>query len=267
MKNIKFIALDFDGTILDKKGNLSLNLCNKLIELQENGYIIVLASGRSLNGILDVAQKIKLSEFSGYISCYNGAEVYKYEEGNLKQLYCVGFKESEVKELVDIIGDNFLSITTYQKDVMSVSNIIPQIERSSKIMKMEVDKKFIKDTPKILLIDTVEGIKNQKELIKKKVYDYDPTINVFSSVGHLLEITPGDAQKGKSLDFIAKITNTNNSNFICFGDEENDLSMFEFCKYSVAMGNAIDLLKEKSTYITKTNKEDGVYLFLEEHLK
>ncbi len=267
MKDIKFIVLDFDGTILDEKGQLSSKLCNKLIELQEKGYVIILASGRSLNGILEIAQKIKLADFSGYISCYNGAEVYKYEENSLKQLFCTGFKEKEVKELVDIIGDDFLSITTYQKDVMSVSNVVPQIERSSKIMKMTVDKNFIKDTPKILLIDTVEGIKSKKESIKKNVYNYDPTINVFSSVGHLLEITPGDAQKGESLNYISKITNSNKSNFICFGDEENDLSMFEFCQYSVAMGNAIKLLKEKATYVTKTNKEDGVYLFLEENFK
>ncbi len=267
MENIKFIALDFDGTILDSKGKLSLKLQENLIELQEKGYCIVLSSGRSLNGVLDVAEKIKLSFYSGYISCYNGAEVYKYNKGNLEQLFCTGFKKEEVRELSQIIGDDFLSMTTYHENIMSVSNIIPQIEKSSKIMDMKVDKNFIKDTPKILLIDTVEGIENQKDKIKEKIQKYDSSINVFSSVPHMLEITPGNAQKGEALKFISKITETNSSNFLCFGDEENDFSMFEFCDYSVAMGNAIDALKEISTYVTKTNKEDGVYLFLKENLK
>ncbi len=267
MNKIKFIALDFDGTILNSNGELSNKLCEKLIELQEKGYVIILSSGRSLNGILEVAQKIKLASFSGYISSYNGAEVYKYTNGELKQLYYTGFKKEQVADLVDIIGEDFLAITTYQKDIMSVSNIIPQIEKSSKVMDMKVDTEFIKDTPKVLLIDTVDGITEKKEEIKNKINKYDSTINVFSSVPHMLEITPGDAQKGNALRFIANETNNDSKNFICFGDEENDLSMFEFCYNSVAMGNAIDSLKEIATYITKSNKEDGVFLFLEENFK
>ncbi len=267
MENIKFIALDFDGTILNKDGKISEKLCKKLIKLQKNGYTVVLSSGRSLNGVLEVAKKIKLADFSGYISSYNGAEVYRYEDGKLKELYCIGFKKEEVNNLIKVIGEDFLSITTYNKNIMSVSNIIPQIEKSSNIMGMDVDQNYIKDTPKVLLIDTIEKVKEQKLEIKNKIQKYDPSINVFSSVPHIIEITPNKAQKGKALEYISKLTNTSNENFICFGDEENDLSMFEFCKTSVAMGNAIDTLKQKATYITKTNQNDGVLIFLEEHFK
>lgn len=265
MKNIKYIAVDFDGTILDEHGQLPKNLENKFIELQAKGFVIVLASGRSLNGIIDVARKIKLDEFGGYISAYNGAEVYEVENGKLKQLSYVGFTKKQVEEIVEIIGDDFLSITTYHKDIMSVSNMIPQVERSSKIMGMKIDNDFIKDTPKILLIDTKEGVEEKKDDVIKKISSYDETINVFSSVPHLIEITPMDAQKGKSLELIAKINKTDSSSFICFGDEENDLSMFKYAKTSVAMGNAIDIIKKEATYITLSNKEYGVLKFLEEN--
>lgn len=54
---------------------------------------------------------------------------------------------------------------------------------------------------------------------------------------------------------------------IAIGDDNNDLSMFEEVGYKVAMGNAIDIVKQKADEITLSNDEDGVAVFLEKLLK
>ena len=46
---------------------------------------------------------------------------------------------------------------------------------------------------------------------------------------------------------------------VVFGDEKNDLSMFRDEWTSIAMGNAIDELKEKATYVTTPCDQDGIY--------
>ena len=46
---------------------------------------------------------------------------------------------------------------------------------------------------------------------------------------------------------------------VVFGDAENDLVMFDPRWTSVAMGNACQALKEKATYITDRNVDDGIY--------
>ena len=46
---------------------------------------------------------------------------------------------------------------------------------------------------------------------------------------------------------------------VVFGDEKNDLSMFSDEWTSIAMGNAIDELKQKATYITDSCDKDGIY--------
>ena len=46
---------------------------------------------------------------------------------------------------------------------------------------------------------------------------------------------------------------------VVFGDEKNDLSMFIDEWTSIAMGNAIDELKEKATYVTDDCDKDGIY--------
>ena len=47
---------------------------------------------------------------------------------------------------------------------------------------------------------------------------------------------------------------------VVFGDDYNDLDMFDKDLWTgVAMGNACDALKEKATYITDKNVDDGIY--------
>ena len=46
---------------------------------------------------------------------------------------------------------------------------------------------------------------------------------------------------------------------VVFGDDMNDLVMFDERWTSIAMGNACDELKQKATYVTKNNIEDGIY--------
>ena len=50
-----------------------------------------------------------------------------------------------------------------------------------------------------------------------------------------------------------------------FGDGENDVDMFSSVKYSIAMGNAEDYVKESASYVTETNNEDGLVAALEKY--
>ena len=53
---------------------------------------------------------------------------------------------------------------------------------------------------------------------------------------------------------------------VCFGDSLNDISMFKACKYSVAMKNAEEVLKEQAYMITEDdNDEDGLAKFLNKY--
>ena len=45
---------------------------------------------------------------------------------------------------------------------------------------------------------------------------------------------------------------------VVFGDDLNDLVMFDSMWTSIAMGNAKEELKKKATYITDKNVDDGI---------
>ena len=48
------------------------------------------------------------------------------------------------------------------------------------------------------------------------------------------------------------------SQIMGIGDQENDFTLVEQAGLGVAMGNAIEKVKEVADYITKTNDESGV---------
>ena len=51
---------------------------------------------------------------------------------------------------------------------------------------------------------------------------------------------------------------------IVFGDDYADIGMLELCGTGVAMGNAIDEVKESADIVIGSNDEDGIADFIEE---
>lgn len=74
------------------------------------------------------------------------------------------------------------------------------------------------------------------------------------------------ANKGYATKKAAKIFDIPLSQVIAFGDDVTDIDMLKIVGTSVAMGNAIPILKKASKYVTETNDKDGVALWIKEHL-
>ena len=64
----------------------------------------------------------------------------------------------------------------------------------------------------------------------------------------------------ESIDFhqVKQILNIDNENIIAFGDGLNDISMIQKAPLGIAMGNAIDEVKEVADFVTKRNDDDGI---------
>ena len=52
---------------------------------------------------------------------------------------------------------------------------------------------------------------------------------------------------------------------LAFGDDFNDVGLFQLCGWPVAMGNAIDELKAIAKEVTESNDNDGVAMILERY--
>lgn len=69
--------------------------------------------------------------------------------------------------------------------------------------------------------------------------------------------------KGTGLQEIMKVVKATPEQFMVFGDGGNDIPMFKIAKYSVALSNAEDFVKEAATFVTDIdNNGSGVYHFI-----
>lgn len=92
----------------------------------------------------------------------------------------------------------------------------------------------------------------RKELSKKT------DLSLTTSGNEKLEISHAAANKGNSLKMMADYFTIPLENTVAIGDSMNDYPMFQAAEMSIAMANAREQLKEISTYLTKSNTENGV---------
>ena len=113
----------------------------------------------------------------------------------------------------------------------------------------------------------IDKVKDYYELISTK---YD-NVNCFimqdsDSINKWLVINPKGVNKANTLKELGKIENISLDEMIFFGDGLNDLEVMAEVGLGVAMGNALEEIKDKSKEVTESNNEDGIVKFLDRKL-
>lgn len=84
--------------------------------------------------------------------------------------------------------------------------------------------------------------------------------DIYTPGYHWLEINHPRANKRDGVEQLKRLLKA--ERIVCFGDNLNDLPMFEIADEKYAMGNAHPLVKERATAVLATNVEHGVARYL-----
>src|SRR5690554_1182665 len=76
MAKLAVIACDLDGTLLNSSKQISPKTQQALIEAQQRGVKVILASGRNVAMVMPFAQQLNLDQYGGFIVGMNGHEIY-----------------------------------------------------------------------------------------------------------------------------------------------------------------------------------------------
>ena len=79
----QILALDLDGTLTNSKKEISRPTLEALIEIQEAGKKVVLASGRPTKGVLPLAKQLQLETYGSYVLSFNGGRITDCRTGQL----------------------------------------------------------------------------------------------------------------------------------------------------------------------------------------
>lgn len=261
----KLIFVDSDGTLKDNKGNISDKTKNILKKLNENGVEVVITTGRPRYHALRVKNN---SNASRYIISSNGAEIYDDESKQV--IYAQYIETKDILKIYDISNkyNSRFIMTVDDKEVVTDS-----IKNENQILLNESIEVFLKNhkvkqifirSEDIINIkntyDEINDIENVK-IVNESSFFYNGIVEekgIWFSVGHKL------SNKGIAIEHLCKHLNVSLENTYGFGNDYNDIKMFETVNHSIVMSNANEDLKSKAKIIAKSNDEDGVASFLED---
>jgi Cof subfamily protein (haloacid dehalogenase superfamily) len=92
---------------------------------------------------------------------------------------------------------------------------------------------------------------------------YGPRLYIASTLKTFLEMMNPQVSKGEGLKVALKARGLDPSQVIAFGDEENDLPMFDLVSYAIAPANAKPAVLVSADQVIGPNSEESVASFLE----
>lgn len=261
----KLIALDMDGTLLNKEKKVTDRTKKAIQDARDKGVTVVLATGRPIDGVNRYLEELNMYTDKDYVLSYNGGLVLKTKSKEV--ITKIGLLGEDVHYLYDLSKKLNVNIHAFsEKDglVTPKNSKYTQVEADINgiaITEMNFDN-IAKDESyiKIMMIDEPEILQNAVDNLPKEVYD---KYTVVRSTPFFLEFLNKEVNKGTGLELLAKHLGVNRDEIIAMGDAGNDLHMIEYAGMGIAMGNAFDEVKEAADYITDSNDDDGVATAIE----
>lgn len=276
--SIKVIIMDVDGTLTNSKKLIPEETKNALIKAQENGAILILASGRPTSGLIDFAKELDMEKHHGLLVSFNGSTVIDCETNKILfnetmtiddgQAVLEHLKNFKVKPMINkndymYVNDVFDNIIKWDgKD----TNIIQYESRGGKFKLCEKDDlAAFADYPlnKILTAGDPEYLQENYKAIMEPFKD---KLSCMFTAPFYFEFTANGIDKAKALDTVLIPMGYAREEMIAFGDGHNDASMIEYAGIGVAMGNAVEDLKRIANEVTLSNEEDGIAVSLYKHM-
>ncbi len=252
---IKIAFFDIDGTLLPLgEKSLSERTTYTLNELQKNKIITCMATGRGV---------LMMPRFEGV-----GFDVFMTFNGS----YCFTDKEVIFKFPIpekDVI--HILENTRRMNRALAISNERYEVSNGTD---SDLEEYFSFAKGNVAIADDFEERchdeifkmmvscnKSEHERIMagadgaKITYWWDKAV----------DIIPAATGKGIAVEKILRFYGFSKDEAIAFGDGENDMEMLEAVGTGIAMGNAMDSVKDIADHVCRSAAEDGVYHYCKEN--
>lgn len=260
----RIIALDLDGTLTNHDKVVTPRTRQALLKAQDQGAIIVLASGRPTYGIVPVAECLELDKRGGYILSYNGGNIVNAQTG--EKLFSQFLPDEVIPILYQYAKDHRHALLGYVgNEIITEMPDDPYVKEESRINKMNIRQvddltDALEPHPTKLLMtgDPSDMIKAENELVEILKGKMD----IFRSAPFFLELVPKGIDKAQSLQRLLRKINLTPADLMAFGDGYNDLSMLKLAGMGVAMANAAPEVRAEADCVTLSNEEDGIAVAL-----
>jgi len=262
----KLVALDLDGTLLNRQHRLSERSRVALQRLQAQGVRIVLASGRMHCSSVPFAAALHLQE---PLISYNGALIKWEPTGEV--LHHLPVPPEAAAEVVAFATDRGLHLNLYLDDVWYVSantrwtRLYAERTGVTPVIRPDLPEWAAGREPtKVILIDEPAVISS---LLSEWRGRTKGRLYVTTSEPEYLEFMHPQVSKGWALRRVREYFGLAREETAAFGDNPNDVPLLEEAGLGVAVANAHPETKAVADLVTASNDEDGVAQVIEGWLR
>jgi len=271
--DIKVIATDMDGTLLDPKGQLDLPRLEKILDkLDQRGIRFVIATGNEVHRMRQLLEH--LAERVVLVVA-NGARIFENDELLQAQTWddamvdraLEHFKGRECQDqfVVTCMNGGFVKEGTVftELDKFMTPEMIEKLYRRMNFVD-EFDSSLFGGVLKMSMVVGEE----RSDAVLQEINDlFDGHVRAVSSGYGCIDILQDGIHKAWGLVELLKRWNLKPEQIMAFGDSENDIEMLELAGISYAMENAEESVKRVATKVAPANSQAGVYKVLENWLE
>lgn len=256
----RILILDIDGTLVNDKKEITPKTKKKLIEMQQAGHILMLATGRPTPGSARFIKELKLDEFGGYLLSFNGGRIMNCKTKEI--LYQKILPKEVIPKLFSFAKKHHCGIISYENEtVISGNGVDRYIEWEANLNHLPV--KEIENFADYITFDVNKCLmtappKDAEKYLKILQDEFKGTLSIYRSEPYFIEIMPKDIDKAASIDRLLPLIGLKKEGAVCCGDGYNDISMISYAGIGVAMQNARDEVKAVADFVTGSNEEDGL---------
>lgn len=268
MKNIKAVFVDIDGTLVEPTINMHKPDESALIAfdaLKKKGILVVAASGRTPVSVGHVTDY----PFDGFASA-NGSLVYA--QG--KKIYSGGFSKEEVRVLWDYLVENKVGFMLqgdnryiyHDESDFAIGHSLSNIRARGNGAQAIKGNGDVEDGT-IFKVTAFFRSAQQKEKTHRDLKDRF-NLMYFSQIGEdpttirlAGEISTLHENKGSGIKHLLEYWNIKPEEAIAFGDNSNDIEMFELVD-GYAMEESVQALKDKAVEVIGPVNSDTIYQLL-----
>ena len=279
---IKLILLDVDGTLATSQKQISPDTKAALLKVQEGGVKLALCSGRPDRGLYPWAEELRMTEYGGFFVCYNGGRVLDCRTG--KVLFDQPLPIEDAKAVLEHMRRFQVMPMVSRGEYMYVTDVfrhdirpgLPGFPEIFNVMRYEArgngyllcEKRdlaaFLDFSPNKIL--TYGDPCYLREHWREMAEPFAERLACMFTAPFYFEFTAKGVDKARAIDSALSPLGYAPSEMMAFGDAQNDVSMLRYAGLGVAMGNAVDEVRQLADEVTASNDEDGIARSLYKHL-
>lgn len=261
---------DLDGTLLDRRARLSERSQRIIRELVHNGMLFSVATARSQSAV-SILSQLDIAVPSVHL---NGVLMYDYR--CRRYIDCVPMDTEAAREIIKILKsfDRMSFVYKFDSDCginVEFERLSNDVERDFFEARKNNDYKSFRQTSRI-------SVSEEDRVIYFTMVDrYERLLPIYNEISKVsgakatlyrdnytemffLEVFSSKATKAAGVLKLKEILEADR--VVAFGDNLNDIEMLRVSDFGIAVGDAVDEVKQNADLVIGNSYEDGVAEYL-----